>query len=84
MTRPRLYKKCNRCAGTGKLKIRSLYVLTADTKRMLRIMKKHELTQFALAKILEISQGTVSGWLHGKTNKIKPIYFANLKAQGYF
>jgi transcriptional regulator with XRE-family HTH domain len=53
---------------------------------MLRIMEKHGLNQLTLAKILDISQGTVNGWFHRKTNlqgKIKTIYFEMLKHEGY-
>lgn len=81
-----IYKKCIRCNGTGKIKKRSPYLLTKDTKKMLRIMEKHELNQLALAKILNISQGAINGWFHRKTNlqgKIKSIYFDMLKAKGY-
>jgi len=80
------YKKCLRCNGTGNLKIRSPYLQTKDTKKMLRIMEKHGLNQLTLAKILDISQGTVNGWFHRKTNlqgKIKTIYFEMLKHEGY-
>lgn len=86
MKQKELYKKCKHCTGTGKIKIRPPYMLTTDTKRMLRVMKKHELTQTALAKILGISQGAVNGWFHRKTNlngKIKPIYFQMLRNLGY-
>jgi hypothetical protein len=81
-----LYKKCLKCQGTGKIKIRSPYLQTKDTKRMLKVMDKHDLTQLQLAKILDISQGTVNGWFHRKTNlqgKIKQIYFDMLKFKGY-
>lgn len=81
-----LYKKCLKCNGSGKLKIRSPYLQTADTKKMLRIMEKYGLNQLSLAKILDISKGTVNGWLHRKTNlqgKIKSIYFEMLKYEGY-
>ena len=82
----KLYKKCNRCQGTGKLKIRETYLRTKDTNKMLSIMNKYAFTQLTLAKILEISQGTVNGWFHRKTNlqgKIKKIYFDALKTKGY-
>lgn len=82
----KIYKKCLRCNGTGKLKIRSPYLQTKDTKKMIKLMDKHELNQLKLAKILEISQGAVNGWFHRKTNlngKIKSIYFEMLKSKGY-
>ncbi len=85
-TMSKIYKNCIRCSGTGKIKIRSPLLLTPDTKKMLAIMKKHGLNQLSLAKILDISQGTVNGWLHRKTNlqgKIKSIYFRMLKMKGY-
>jgi DNA-binding transcriptional regulator YiaG len=86
MTKNDIYKKCLRCNGTGKLKIRESYLLTKDTKKMLSIMEKYGLNQLGLAKTLGISQGTVNGWFHRKTNlngKIKDIYFENLKHKGY-
>jgi hypothetical protein len=49
-------------------------------------MNKYKLNQLSLAKVLKISQGTVNGWFHRKTNfhgKIKDIYFDNLKMKGY-
>lgn len=82
----KLYKKCSKCRGTGKLKIRDEYFLTPDTKKMLALMKRYGLKQLDVAKILDISQGTVNGWFHQKTNfqgKIKSIYFQLLKARGY-
>jgi methylphosphotriester-DNA--protein-cysteine methyltransferase len=81
-----LYKPCKRCQGTGKLKIRESYLRTKDTKKMLALMDKYGFTQLSLAKTLGISQGTVNGWFHRKTNlqgKIKPLYFENLKNKGY-
>jgi DNA-binding transcriptional regulator YiaG len=80
------YKKCLKCNGTGKIKIRSPYLQTKDTKKMLKIMEKHGFNQLALAKTLNISQGTVNGWFHRKTNlqgKIKTIYFEMLKSKGF-
>lgn len=82
----KLYQKCKRCNGTGKLKIRESYLRTKDTSRMLKLMDKHGLNQLSLAKTLGISQGTVNGWFHRKTNLqgiIKPIYFEMLILKGY-
>ena len=48
-------------------------------------MEKNNLNQLTVAKILNISQGTVNGWFHRKTNlqgKIKTIYFEVLKMKG--
>jgi DNA-binding transcriptional regulator YiaG len=81
-----LYKRCERCRGTGKLKIRETKLKTIDVKRMISIMDKYDLKQLDLAKILEISQGTVNGWFYKKSNlqgKIKSIYFTMLKTKGY-
>ena len=81
-----LYKRCERCRGTGKLKKREPILKTEDTKRMLLMMEKYNLKQLDLAKILDISQGTINGWFHRKTNlqgTIKPIYFNMLKKLGY-
>lgn len=86
MINKNLYKKCLKCQGTGKLKIKSPYLLTKDTKKMLAIMKKYDLNQLGIAKVIGVSQGTVNGWFHRKTNmqgKIKNIYFENLKNKGY-
>jgi predicted transcriptional regulator len=80
-----LYKKCLRCNGTGKLKNKETILLTPDTRKMLAIMKRNDLNQLALAKILEISQSTVSGWFKKKSNingKIKSVYFTLLKSRG--
>lgn len=81
-----IYKPCNRCNGTGKIKIRQSPLLTKDTKKMLSIMKKNKLNQLQIAKILDISQGAVSGWFKKESNlqgKIKRIYFNVLKSKGY-
>lgn len=82
----RLYKSCNKCRGTGKIKLANTKLNTPDVKRLLAIMKRHELTQLDLAKILEMSQGTINGWLYAKTNptgKIKKLHFSILKIKGY-
>ncbi len=55
---------------------------TPDIRRILKIMKLNDLNQTRLARLLNISQGTVAGWFSGKTNihgTIKPIYFDILK-----
>lgn len=81
-----IYKPCNRCNGTGKIKIRQSPLLTPDTKKMLSIMKRNKLNQLQVAKILVISQPAVCGWFKKKCNlkgKIKPIYFNMLKMKGY-
>lgn len=86
MKSEKIYKNCPRCRGTGKIKIRQSLLKTEDTKKMLNIMKKYKLKQLDLAKILEISQGTINGWFHRKTNlqgKIKKMYFIILKHKGY-
>lgn len=80
----RIYKPCERCKGTGKLKIRNKYIQSKDIKKILLIMKKYKLNQLAMAKVLNITQGTLNGWLHGVTKgKIKSIYFEILKMRGY-
>lgn len=82
----KLYKACNQCRGTGKIKLANSKLKTTDVKRLLRIMKNYELNQLSLSKILEISQGTINGWLYAKTNptgKIKNLYFTILKIKGY-
>jgi DNA-binding transcriptional regulator YiaG len=81
-----LYKPCPHCKGTSKVKIKQPPLITADTKRMAAIMKRHNLNQLAVGKILDISQSTVQNWFHRKTNmygKIKSIYFTVLKMRGY-
>lgn len=86
MIKNKLYKPCKHCNGTGKIKIRATHMLTPDTKKMLALMKKNNLNQLQIAKILDISQGTVSGWFKKETNllgKIKSIYFEMLKMKGY-
>jgi len=82
----KLYKQCNKCQGTGKLKRRQAYLDTPDVKKMLALMKRNKLNQLSLAKVLDLSQGTVNGWMHPHTNaqgKIKKIYFQLLGAKGY-
>jgi DNA-binding transcriptional regulator YiaG len=82
----KLYKHCDRCKGTGKIKLANTKLNTPDVKRLLRIMKKHSMTQLSLAKILEMSQGTINGWFYAKSNprgKIKKLHFNILKIKGY-
>ncbi len=82
----RLYKACNKCRGTGKIKLANTKLTTPDVKRLLRIMKKHNLNQLSLSKVLEINQSTINGWLYAKTNptgKIKKLHFTVLKIKGY-
>lgn len=82
----KLYKPCERCNGTGKIKHKQEKLDTPHVKRMLKIMKKYDLNQLKLAKILDISQGTVNGWFYKKTNlqgRIKLLYFTQLKLLGY-
>jgi predicted XRE-type DNA-binding protein len=83
--REKIYKPCNRCGGTGKVKIKQEMLETRDVKKMLNIMKRNSFKQLDLAKVLGVSQGTVNGWFHRKTNlqgKIKPLYFELLKSKG--
>lgn len=90
--------RCSVCKGKGEMlkpvvkkSLRntipdSPYIQTKDTKRMLEIMRRYGLSQLTLAKVLGISNGTVNGWLHRKTNlkgKIRSIYFEMLKMKGY-
>lgn len=82
----KIYKPCNKCHGTGKIKIRGDRLLTPDTRKMIAIMNRNGLTQLALAKHLDISQATVSGWFKASSNikgKIKKIYFESLKSKGF-
>lgn len=61
-------------------------LLTPDTIKMLKIMKKNNFTQTTLANAIGISQGTVAGWFTHTRNlqgKIKSIYFEILKNKGY-
>jgi hypothetical protein len=79
------YNVCSKCHGSGKTKKRSIQIESPDTNRMRILMKKHQLTMYSLAKLIGISQGTVSGWFHFGTNKngtIKQIYFDLLKLKG--
>ena len=81
-----LYKACNKCRGTGKIKLANTKLNTPDVKRLLKIMKKYDLNQLSLSKVLEMSQGTINGWLYAKTNptgKIKKIIFNILNIKGY-
>ena len=81
-----LYKHCQNCKGTGRIKLANTKLTTPDVKRLLKIMKKYDMTQLSLAKILEMSQGTINGWFYAKTNprgKVKSIYFNILKIKGY-
>lgn len=80
-----ILKTCSRCKGKGLTKIRQDKLETKDTKKMLSIIKRNKLNQLQIAYILNISQGTVNGWFHEKTNKqgkIKKIYFDILTFKG--
>ena len=82
----KLYKHCGRCRGTGKIKLKNERLKTPDVKKLLKIMKKHNLNQLDLSKILEMSQSTINGWLYAKTNptgKIKKLHFNILKIKGF-
>lgn len=82
----KLYRKCRHCKGTGKLKVRQEYQDTPDIKKLIAIMKRNDLNQLSLAKVLGMSQGTINGWLHEHTNPsgtIKKVYFNMLKVLGY-
>ena len=84
MTDKPKFKACPRCKGKGVVKCR-YQIQTKDTKKMLRIMKRHGLTQTQLALHLGLGQSTVTGWFNSETNKygvIKPIYFELLKFKG--
>lgn len=76
------YKSCVRCKGTGKIKKMGERLTSPDVNKLLKIMKKNNLTQRKLASILEISQSTITSWLYGKTNPkgtINKKYFGKLK-----
>jgi DNA-binding transcriptional regulator YiaG len=82
----KLYKPCVKCNGTGKRKIANEKLATPDVKRLLAIMKRNNLNQLSLAKVLEISQSTINGWLYEKSNptgKVKKVWFTILKIKGY-
>jgi DNA-binding transcriptional regulator YiaG len=76
---------CSKCktplrSKTGKK------LTSADIEKMLKIMKKHNLSQNKLASLLGISQPTVSGWFfkgRNLTGRINKKYFDELKEQGY-
>lgn len=82
------FKPCDKCKGTGKTKINRTkpILMTKETKKMKLIMKRHNLSQSKLAKILKISQPTVSAWFYPNKNntyrKIKKKYFEFLKLKG--
>lgn len=78
-------KYCNHCGAKLKRPPREL-LATKDIRKLVRIMKRYDLKQRALAKILDLGESTVNGWLSAKVNptgKIKPIHFETLKKEGY-
>ncbi len=84
--KPRQYRPCSYCKGTGKIKVRLPKLDTPDCKRMREIMTKYNFTQFDLAKVLGIAQATISDWFYAETNstgKIKKLYFTLLKHRGF-
>lgn len=86
MKKNELYQKCVLCKGAGKTKKRLIYNDRSDTKKMVGIMKRNKISQTGLAKILNITQSTVSGWLsHRMVNfaGINKKYFDMLKSKGY-
>ena len=85
MSNKKLKKYCNHCGSKLKRPPREL-LPTKDIRKLVRIMKRYDLKQRALAKILDLGESTVNGWLSSKVNptgKIKPVHFQALKEKGY-
>ncbi len=81
------YNTCSKCNGTGTVKARDYDLVDSkDIKKMLAIMKKHDLKKYQLSEILGVSKAAVVGWFKVGTNvqgKIKPVYFELLELKGY-
>lgn len=81
------FNVCSKCKGSGKVKARDYDLVDSkDIKRILSIMKRHNLKKYQLSEILGISKAAVVGWFKVGTNvqgKIKPVYFELLELKGY-
>ena len=74
-------KKCPYCGGKGEVEICVFYPVS----KMIKIMKKHGLSQVRVASLLGLSQAGVNNWLKPKTNcrGIKKKYFDILEKKGF-
>jgi DNA-binding transcriptional regulator YiaG len=74
-------KECHHCGGKGKIEITVFFPVS----KMVKIMKKHKLSQLKLSEILEISQAGVNNWMKPNSNVkgIKKKYFDMLAKKGF-
>lgn len=74
-------KICPYCGGKGKIGITKYLPLA----KMIKIMKKHSLTQLRIAELCGLSQAGVSNWFDTRRNTkgVKQAYFEKLAKKGY-
>lgn len=59
---------------------------TPDVRKILRVMKRYELNQSEVSRIVGVHVSTVHGWLYANKNSTGNIgkqYFDKLKKKGY-
>jgi len=74
-------KKCQYCNGKGFKEIEIFY----PVDKMVKLMKKHDLSQNKVSALIGVSQAVVSYWVKSKSRAqgIKKKYFDVLLAKGY-
>lgn len=75
-------EKCSHCNGTGKIQLMIFYPVS----KLIKIMKKHKLSQLKLSKIIGVSQAAISNWVKPRSpnvNGVKKKYFDVLEAKGF-